>query len=422
MANQVHIGRVSLTSPSQLGFEGSGGNRTLNISGKLAETNLETAKYIRDELVSMAQSGYYVPFEYDGDSSFNGFVEVSSSNIDISRYSIGGINYSVDMKYLGKVGEVVKESVITGKLLDNDHGITSTTQQFHTPPANHYNYYHTSNPESNVRVAADLTTTNTQDSVNLYFKTSQNLRTENAQFHVNTSDFYKGAVKITTNNLTRNGLNSPNNPGNSVIENGIMRIVIGNQPTQSRFTTYIWDQSAYQSDYEYSIHRGTPTSGQQLSTEFRGWNTIQVLRNLPELGIIRLTSNYEADGQGRLTVDISLRRGAHHASVIINQSPAVSRLNLGLSSATAMTSSTGYLKKTSLDVDGNKVIFGSPSTFSSDTTRGLIYPSAAGTQFKAFVGYEFYNQDGTLSTHNESDNVRDQYLDNVSEYCRVIKG
>ena len=42
MANQVHIGRVSLTSPSQLGFEGSGGNRTLNISGKLAETNLET--------------------------------------------------------------------------------------------------------------------------------------------------------------------------------------------------------------------------------------------------------------------------------------------------------------------------------------------------------------------------------------------
>jgi hypothetical protein len=422
LAHQVHIGRISFTSPAQLTYEGSGGNRTLNISGKLAESNLDTVKYIRDELISMAQSGYYVPFEYDGDDSFNGFVEVNSSNIDISRYSVGGFNYSIDMNYLGKTGEVVKESVITGKLIDNDHSITSTTQQFHTPPANHYNYYHISDPDSNVRYASDLTTTNAQDTVSLYFKTSSSLRAQNAQYHVNTSDFYKGAVKITTNNLTRNGLNSPNNPANAVIENGIFKIKVGNQSNESRFQTFIWDVSDYQSDYEYVIHRGTPLSGDQLATEFQGWNTIQVLRNTPEIGILRLTSNYESDGQGRLTVDISLRRGAHHASLVINQSPVTSRINLGLSSALAMSAETGYIKQTSLDTDGNKIIFGSPNSFTSDLTRGLIYPSSGGTQFKAFVGYELYNEDDTLSTHNESDNVRDQYLDNVSEYCRIIKG
>lgn len=422
MSFQVHIGRISFTSPANLNFQGSGGDRTLNISGKLAESNLDTVKYIRDELISMAQSGYYVPFEYDGDSSFNGYVVVNSSSIDISRYSLGGFNYSIDMMYLGKPGEVVKEAVITGKLIDNNHGITSTTQQFHTPPANHYNYFHISDPDSNTRTASDLTTTNTQDTVTLYFKTSNNLRLQNAQYHVNTSDFYKGAVKITTNSLTRNGLNSPNNPGDAVIENGIIKIKVGSQANQSRFTTYIWDNTDYQSDYEYAIHRGTPTSGQQLATEFQGWNSIQVLRNMPELGIIRLTSNYESDGQGRLVVDIALRRGAHHASIVINQSPITSRLNLGLTSATAMSTATGYIKQTSLDTDGNKVLFGAPNTFSEDLTRGLIYPSSGGTQFKAFIGYELYNADGTLSTHNESDNVRDQYLDNVSEYCRIIKG
>ena len=127
MAHQVHIGRLDITSPASLDFSGGGGSRDLRISGKIAETNLATVKYIRDELVSMAQSGVYVPFRYDGDSTFDGYVYVTDSSIDIARYSMGGFNYSIDMEYLGKVGEVVKESVMTGKLLDNAHSITSTT-------------------------------------------------------------------------------------------------------------------------------------------------------------------------------------------------------------------------------------------------------------------------------------------------------
>ena len=126
MAHQVHIGRLDITSPASLDFSGGGGERQLRIQGKIAETDLATVKYIRDELVSMAQSGVYVPFRYDGDSTFDGYVYLTDSSVDIARYSMGGFNYSLDMEYLGKVGEVVKESLLTGKLLDNAHSITST--------------------------------------------------------------------------------------------------------------------------------------------------------------------------------------------------------------------------------------------------------------------------------------------------------
>lgn len=421
MANQVHIGRLSLTSPSGLDIGGGAGDRQLSISGKLAETNLATAKYARDELISMAQSGVYVPFRYDGDSTLDGFVYVTDSSVDIARYTLGGINYQISMEYLGKVGEVVKESVMTGKLIDNSHSITSTTNQFHVPPANHYNYFHENDPTDGTRVAGDLTTTATGDTVTMRIKTANNLRGKNAQYHVNPSDFYKGGVMITTDSKIRCGNNSPNVPAGAIIENGLLKITVGSTNNQSRITTRLWDTNSYASEQEWAIHRGTPSG--QLATEYQGWKTIQILRNTPELGIIRLTSNYQTSGQDRLTLDIALRRGAHHASVILNQSPKTSRLNISTSSApsSSAASGTGYIKAGAVDTDGNKWLLGSPQTFTTDAAKGLIYPTTGGTQLKAFIGYEYYQSGGSVNGADTGDSVRDQYLDNVSEYCKVVR-
>ena len=423
MAHQVHIGRLDITSPASLDFSGGGGERQLRIQGKIAETDLATVKYIRDELVSMAQSGVYVPFRYDGDSTFDGYVYLTDSSVDIARYSMGGFNYSLDMEYLGKVGEVVKESVLTGKLLDNAHSITSTSQQFHSPPGNHYNYIHQSNPTDGTRVAGDLTTTTASDTVTMRIKRDSSLRGNNAQFHVDPADFYKGSVRITTDSKVRNGLASPNVSSGAILENGIVKIRVGSNLTQSRIVSYLWDTTSYGSEVEWAVHRGTPSGSHQLSTEFRGWKTIQILRNTPELGIIRLTSHYQASGQDRLTLDISLRRGAHHASLILNQSPISSRLNISLSEdpSSDADTATGYIKAGAVDGDGNKWLLGSPSAFTEDLVRGLIYPTTGGTQFKAFIGYELYESDLSVFSHNSGNSVRDQYLDNVSEYCKVVK-
>jgi len=122
-------------------------------------------------------------------------------------------------------------------------------------------------------------------------------------------------------------------------------------------------------------------------------------------------------------LDISLRRGAHHASLILNQSPISSRLNISLSEdpSSDADTATGYIKAGAVDGDGNKWLLGSPSAFTEDLVRGLIYPTTGGTQFKAFIGYELYESDLSVFSHNSGNSVRDQYLDNVSEYCKVVK-
>lgn len=423
MAHQVHIGRLSLTSPSGISIAGIDGNRAYRIQGKLAETNMDTVKYVRDELIAMSESKSYVPFRYDGDSTLDGYVYITDSSVDIQRYTRSGFNYNVNMEYLGKVGEVVKESVLTGKLIDNSHSITSSTNQFHVPPGNHYNYFHENDPTDGTRVAGDLTTTSTSDTVTMRLKTGNNLRGKNAQYHINPSDFYKGAVRITTDSKIRCGHNSPNVTAGAVLENGLLKITVGSTNNQSRIITRMWDTTSYGSEQEWAIHRGTPSSGSQLATEYRGWQTIQILRNTPELGIIRLTSYYQASGQDRLTVDIALRRGAHHASIIMNQSPKTSRLNFSTSAApsSSAASGTGYIKAGAVDTDGNKWLLGCPQTFTTDAARGLIYPTTGGSQLKTFIGYEYYQSGGSVNGADTGDSVRDQYLDNVSEYCKVVK-
>ena len=76
-------------------------------------------------------------------------------------------------------------------------------------------------------------------------KRDNNLRGKNAQYHVNPEDFYKGAVRITTDSRIRNGLNSPNTSANAVIENGLLKITIGSSTAQSRITTQMWDTTSY---------------------------------------------------------------------------------------------------------------------------------------------------------------------------------
>jgi len=98
MANQVHIGRLSFTSPGNLNFSSTDGGRELSISGKIGgvELTLDHVKYIRDELISLAAYGLTIPFRYDGDSTYDGYVKIRNSSVQTQKYVRAGFNYSVD--------------------------------------------------------------------------------------------------------------------------------------------------------------------------------------------------------------------------------------------------------------------------------------------------------------------------------------
>ena len=438
MANQVHIGRLSFTSPGSLSFSSTDGGRNLSISGRIGgvETHLDHIKYIRDELISLASYGLTVPFRYDGDSTYDGYVKVLSSSVNTTRYSRAGFSYQVEFEFLGRSGEIQFESRFTGALVDNDLEVTSTTNQFHSPPGNSYNYYHSGEPTDGTRLAKDNTSTVVGATTTLRLKTDNNLRDTNAAYHVEPADYYKGACliktgtynkdSVSTNEEVRNGLFSTNKPGNLTLDNGLIRVVFSSSSTQALFTTYVFDVSDWQTDVTWAFSRTAPDSGDQLGDDWQGWRTMQILKNHPECATVRLTSYLNADSKdGRLVVDFTVRRGAHHVSIVANQYNA-NRFNLSLSDApaTAATSATGYIiDGASSPEDGNKWMLGSPESSGSslgfDTDRAMMYKT--GAQMKAFIGYELAQEDASINTADEANSVRDQYLDNVYEYQKLIK-
>jgi hypothetical protein len=447
MSNKIHIGRLSFTSPGSISFSSSDGGRQLSLSGKIGgeEVTLNHIKYIRDELVSIASYGITVPFRYDGDSSYDGYVRVVQSSVNTTRYVRGGFSYSVEFEYLGRSGEIVFESRFTGALLDNDHSVTSTTNQFHAAPGNHYNYYNPSEPTDGTRLAKDETSSATGATTTLRLKTDNNLRSANSIYHVEPSDFYKGACLIktgtyntgftSTNNVQtmsdtaseiRCGLFSTNKPTTLTLENGLIKIQFSTSTTQALFTSYIYDVADYQSSKDWVFSKGAPTGSNQLGNNWLGWRTMQILKNHPECATVRCTTYLNADSKdGRLVVDFTLRRGAHHVSIVAN-SYTSSRFNLSLDTASGTNASagTGYIYDgTASPEDGNKWLLGSPDSAASslqfDVAREMMYKN--GSQMKAYIGYELAQENASINTSDTRDSVRDQYLDNVYEYQKLVK-
>ena len=447
---KVHIGRLSFTSPERLSISSSPDNRSFSISGRFGgiENEMSHLKYLRDELASLAYCDEVLPFKYDGDTSMNGYVKVTSASIQVDRYHLAGFSYDVSFDYLGREGDVMFESRLTGSLLDNNHGITTGVEKYHVPPGNHYAYIHNGVSDSSTRTAGDLTTVAANDTVSLQLKQGSNLRNNNAQYAVDIDDYYKGACRIsmgthtersntdttsTTVNSIRNGKHAGEwNVGDSLIlENGIIKLELGTSSSQALFNTYIWDVSSYATEQEWAFSLDTPTTGNHLGDNYLGWRRVQILTNKPEICVVRATTYKESNKSGRLVVDFALRRGAHYVSIIANNYTGGTPLNISLSEDPATDAdhtnyASGYLVDgTASPEDNNSWILGTPHEINPSTSlmdRGMIQKSAGGASFSAMVGYVLRDEDtGNPLGHNDADSVFKQYIDNVNEQQRIIK-
>lgn len=411
--HQIKIGRLTILSPSSLNFSGGAGdvNKEISLDGMLAVDSLEDAKYYRDELISMSRANCPIAFTYTGDVTLKGYCTLESASVDIDRYTLGGISYSLDLKWLGNPGEVNLESHFSGALIENDHSITSTTQQMHSPPRQHYAYYHTGTLTNTSREHYENQTT--------YIKTGSNLRNSNASWNCEPENYYEGSVEIYAKDYhdilrLKAGRDCYNKPTDAIIQNGMIKLVVlGDDTSQCRFTTYIYDPDLN----DYSSAQTWAISATNSETEWQSWQSIQILKNEPQIATIRLTTHFNEDTRdGRLVFDVTLKRGSRHLEFVASQWTS-QQLNIKTTAALAGTNDTGYVIATSSDNQGNKYIIGSPSTYTADTTNLGIEVSGT-TAVKGFIGAEV----GTgASGSNTADSIRDQYLDSIFETVRVVK-
>ena len=422
MANTMTIGRVTFTSPASISESSiqtgqrNSLDRSFSFSGSLCGTGtgqayINSSKKLRDELISMGNSDLLLPITYEGDTTMAGFGKITSMDVSPVKLATGYFSYSIGFEMKGRPSEMMFESNMSGALLTNSHSIATsdtTYAPWHAVPVNAYNYKNDARPVGVTR--------STEDG-NLSFFYDEDLRTYASNWVINPADFYKGAVKITIDSTVKAGYLTRNQPTGVEISNGILKITSGSTTDQSRFTLSFYDNGTYTSDREIAISSGSS------ETEWNVWKTVQILRNEPQECVVRFTS-YSDDtfGDGRLTVDISLKRGAHHASVVISEGgtanrTADTRKNLKLITSNTLTTGTGYLIESSTDTSGQKFMLGSPQGFTGDTTNRLIHLATA--QYKTFVGY-VYNA-SSPENHDSADAVRDQYLEGLYENIRLVR-
>jgi len=417
MANTITIGRMTFTSPKTISIASlesvskNSVERTIQLSGQFVVDSVADAKKLRDELVSMGNGDLFYPFTWTGDELIEGYAKCSGVSVDSSKLASGLFNYSITLNVKGRVSEVIFESNLTGSLLTNSHSITSTTYApWHALPVNAYNYNHAEAPVDGVRASSEG---------NVAFYYDDNLRNKAAQWIVDPADYYKGACRINIDNTLMTGYLSKNTPTAVTISNGIIRLTSGSTTNQSRFTVEFYDNGAFGSSREISFNSGSSKS------EWNLWKTVQIIRNEPHECVVRFTTYSDSNGDGRLVVDATIRRGAHHIGLVANQGPtsdraANSRINLQVTSNhDTFTNDTGYMIEDSVDSDGQKFIVGSPQGYTADVTDGEDLIHLSNGQFKTFVGY-VYNAVNP-NTIDAADAVRDQYLEGTYENVRLVR-
>lgn len=395
----ITIGRLTINSPVSLAIDEEG---DLVFSGILNNTNIDDIKYYRDELTALASMGEVLPFSYTGDTTLNGYCIFNSAQVNMNKISFGGFSYRIIVKQIGDENNIKFESTFSGAILQNNHGISSTTNgQWHGLPVGHYNY------------DADNTfntVTRTCDEGTQYIRYGTSLKNGSAFWTCDQADYYKGACKIVVGNKLRTALFYQSAITDSYITNGIVKIQFGEGANESRFTTSIYDGSTFSTSKEYKIESGSSLA------EFRGWKTLSILRNSPEQVSVRLTSYYNANGSGLLTADFTLRRGAHHATILLTQWTAANmKISLTTTEAGTADIDEKYIQS---DVSDTRYLLGSANTVTFDETNGAM-TRTSDTKFRIMVGYVL---DGSSAvSFDTAANVYSQYLDSVYENVKSIK-
>ena len=408
---------MTFTSPESIDFSSvqtgrrNSLDREASLSGQFVADSVAAAKVLRDELISMGNSSLLLPFTYTGDDKFEGYCELDGVNVNSNKLATGLFEYSFTLIIKGRVSEMLFESNMSGSLLTNSHSVTTGTTVYapwHAVPVNSFNYNHEKAPTDAIRATSEG---------NVVFFYDPDLRDAAAQWLVNPADYYKGACRVIINNTTRTGYLSENTPTGVTLSNGIIQLTSGANTDQSRFTIKFYDNGSFVSERTIAITSGS--SG----TEYKLWQTAQIIRNEPHECVVRFATYSDTNGDGRLIVDATVKRGAHHIGLNISQGPtadraANSRVNLDVvSGGGTFTTGTGYIVENAIDNAGQKFLMGSPQGFTADTSNKLIHLSS--TQFKTFIGY-VYNASNPASI-DTADAVRDQYLESMFENVRLVR-
>lgn len=386
----LQIGRVGLdvelSAPNSIRISSRPGSRVVSVRGQLVSSTLAETLALQTELEN--QVGQIVPLTFTANAVWDGFYVQADADIDAQDYALNGtglLDFSVSLIRLGGPSQVEFQSLLTGALLANSHGLLDAEVSYwHAPAVGALGLDHGStSPNAHSRVTEDGTIQVILDMD----------KTVDPAWRVTPANYYKGACELVVDSRVRTGLDVPLDVPDWSLNNGLIRITPGVTASVSngRIGIEAWDTTWNTAKYFKFIFEPSTTN-----STVDEWHFMTVLHYTPEKAIIRLVRDAEEAPASthRHVLDLHLRRGATYVAWHYTWTGAATEWKIVADTTEASTAVTPTgatsapgLRATSNDAAGNRFILASPLANTGDTTNGgLTFASVR--EFWGILGFE----------------------------------
>ncbi len=417
----VTIGRASLNDLYDLRVSGRRVSFKVDIEG----SDRYGMQALRQQLAGLVDNRdeEVVPFTWSEDSSLDGFYRVVS--VDVPSATTQLVNgyvpeVTVELEQIPGFAKPTWETTTQSVIRTNSHGITAGTPSaivgsFVAAPT-----WALDTDWASPSYSSRLVSSGVGEGGGSYLGHAiirRSAPTSLASFRVNgpAANFYdwgcKLEVELTSGTwYTMVGRQVPQD-ARWRISNGLVRLTSAKTGTPGSIE--IWSGSAWEGRniaHWYSsaiaLGIGEPTSG--------WFGSLAVLRNAHEQVTV------QAVGFQR-TLTYTVARGWNHIEFAqYFRDNGWMGIGLDSSHAAACTAITGGIRATSNDANGNRIVFGTADTFSTNLVSGGLWPSGVATD-RANAGFVGFELDGSgAAAHNTAQQVAYQFYAPASIRQRVV--
>lgn len=372
-------------------------NLTVEVKGQESSPPLTALQLEqrREDILGLA--GQNLPVTFTSKARLNGFYRVSSGKADFNHYqdaAVLALDWTLSLERCGTEFEIDHESRLSGPLTRNT-SFAVTGDRWLSPPLGHYGFWAgNATPTAVSRTGVD--------GAILVWRSVPTLT--NPRWGTTPAGALAGRVRfLDANGAERSGLNFTPAATGWELSNGLVRVKV-NGPGEldvAAYTGGAWHSKLWTLSDGSAL--GLPTSA-------------TLLRNDLENIVLRLLWA-STSAPGRLTADITLRRGSRFAELYLRRNVAAT-LSVARSAVEAATAGTGYIRATANDADGNRYVLGSAHTFTGDVVNGKI-SLAATTTLDAFVGVAAAGSGAVAG--DQPDNLMTQYLGSPNELVTTVR-
>jgi hypothetical protein len=405
---RIQIGRLtelpdhSASPASAVPSSSAPTGRTLQLQGQestpgYSPTPLTQLQALQADFLGL--QGAFVPLVCSDKADLNGYYVVTDSSTSEINWNgeMATVDWTVNLMRAGTDTEIDVESRLTGGTRVNSFSATGV--RWHAPALAAYAYFSAAGNAPTV-----VSRTGLDGAMSVY----TSLPTPCIpRWGCAVGSYLTGRARfLDANGFERSGIQLPTTAAGWTLHNGLVRVsplVVGT----GVLSIDAWTGGGWQSK-NWDLQYAGSSLGQPL--------TISLLRNEPEIIVARLL--WSTTG-GRVTADVTLRRGSRFAEFYIQaQTSGTIKIVRGTAEAGTNGGAGEYVSATANDGAGNRYIAGSAKTNTQDLVNGGLSVAAA-VALDAFVGV-VAGGSGAISGDQAAD-LYGQYLGAPAELVQGVR-